>query len=413
MATTSRWRTLGCMVIGCVLSTQGAYAGNLKVMLTGRANNAYFSKIIDAYQKSHRGTRITPIYLDWNDQATAIAKKPDVYIGPRYFLADNIIIGLFEDLNKLLPASTVKSFLPELLYSCSTGKQIFGVPIFGYCTSIAYNKGMFKQAGLAAPDSTWSWTGKFYEACKKLTRDANGDGIMEHHGFVGLPSWNFGSLFFSYGGTFHDRLVKKVTYIEKPGMNAINYILKLHKEKVVELVDWSNSVDGDPKTYPFNNGVSAMEINWTSNLKDNWYAQYFKDNKIPIEVGSAVIPSGPKGMVSSVDSDVVTMMCTSKNKKEAADFIRYMASAKGQEQLYDIYGALPTTLDGLTLPKVVKKVAAPFLKSYRLGKGRNINQQVNQIEGQLWGDLRNIVTGEGTMADLIENAKNKLSTMNL
>ena len=391
-----------------ITMTQTASAGTLKVMLTGRANNSYFDKVIAQYQKTHKGTRITPIYMKWEDQAEAIAKKPDVFVGPRYFLADNIEIGIFEDLNKLLSKETIKSFHSELLYSCSIKKQIYGVPVFGYGTSLVYNKDMFKKAGLSAPDTSWSWEGKFQEACRKLTQNRNGDGTNERFGFVGLPTNNFLSLFYGFGGSFHNTNVTKVTYTEKPGMDAINFILKLHKEKIVELVDWSTVTDGEPQTYPFVNGRSAMEINWVTSLGDNGYEQWFKRNKIDMRVGNTVIPSGPKGTISAVDSDVVTMMSTCKNKKEAADFIKFMASSKGQEMIYDIYGALPTTNDGLRLEKVTRKVAAPFLKSYRLGKGRNIRRQVGHLEGRLWGDLTKILNNEGTMSDLMANSKTAL-----
>lgn len=391
-----------------VVSTSGvAGAGTLKVMLTGKANNSLFNKVIAEYQKLHTGTKIVPIYMQWEDQAAAIAKKPDVYIGGSYFLSDNIDIGIFEDLNKMLPAKSVSEFLPELLASCSIGKQIYGVPVFGFASCLVYNKGSFKDSGLTAPDSSWTWEGKFYEACRKLSRGGSGDGASTRYGFVGLPSQGLQSLFYSYGGTITDKSMKKVTYTEKPGMDAINLILKMHQEKIVEFVDWSTVTNEDPKTYPFNNGKSAMDVTWGINMDPADYNKWFKQQKIAMEVGMGPLPSGPKGAVSPVFSEVAAMMVTCKNKKEAAEFLKFMASLKGQELLYDVGSGLPTTESGLRLAKVTKKVPAPLLKTYRAGKGSSLRKQVGQISGQLWGDLRNIVAGEGTLQDLKDNAKGK------
>lgn len=46
-----------------------------------------------------------------------------------------------------------------------------------------YNVGLFDEAGLSYPSEDWTLEGEFLEACKKLTKDTNGNGEIDQFGY--------------------------------------------------------------------------------------------------------------------------------------------------------------------------------------------------------------------------------------
>jgi multiple sugar transport system substrate-binding protein len=78
--------------------------------------------------------------------------------------------------------------------------ELYGFPACLGLTVLFYNKGMFDRAGLAYPDTTWTYD-DLLRVGKQLTVDVNGDGIPEQWGlsfdvhYTGLET-----VIYSFGG---------------------------------------------------------------------------------------------------------------------------------------------------------------------------------------------------------------------
>lgn len=62
------------------------------------------------------------------------------------------------------------------------GKQ-YGLPATFSTVPLFINKTLFDEAGISYPDGTWSWE-ELIEAGKQLTRDEDGDGIIDVYGYA-------------------------------------------------------------------------------------------------------------------------------------------------------------------------------------------------------------------------------------
>lgn len=63
----------------------------------------------------------------------------------------------------------------------------YGIPAAVGPNVLYFNKTMFDACGVGYPNEDWTWD-DFLEACVKLTRDTNGDGIADQWGYV-LGDW--------------------------------------------------------------------------------------------------------------------------------------------------------------------------------------------------------------------------------
>lgn len=404
---------LAATVIPCVT----AHAGTLRVIFSG-GMQPQAAQIAAAYQRVSRSTRIEPILIgEAVDFSAAVGKKPDIYMGLFAEMSNYADIGLFDDVAKILPAKALRDFPESFQGAFAVGKRLLGIPIAGYTTSLYYNQDMFKKAGLGTPTEGWTWEGDFYSACRKLTR-GTGTGVNDVYGVTGMLANQFGNqgmpnphflpVVYSYGGSIVDKQFTKQLYTEKPAMDAVKFILKLHTDKLADLTDYTYD-QGDASQWPFWSGKSAMALMLGSGTKDIPFSHspWTKGKSPSFAVGVSVVPKGPKGTITANMTQVASVMSTCKNKKEAADFLQFLASPKGQEAIYNATGAFPTTRQGFAVKKVVSAAPTPLYKAYQRGRTWSARKGYLQIEFSLWGDLLGVIRGDSTMADLIENAKTR------
>lgn len=394
-----------------------AHAAELKVFFSGGLEGQA-DAIVSAYRKVRGGTRVTSITTGpTRDFTLAVEKKPDVYVGLFAEMSNYADIGLFEDVAKLLSPKVINEFPRSFTDAFAVGKRLLGLPVAGYTTGLHYNPELFTKAGLGRPDATWTWNGKFLQAARKLTSDTNGDGIPEVYGAAGMTCNQFGqqgmpnphylSMVYGYGGNIVDSNFKKVMYTEKPAMEAINLILQLHQDKLADMTDYTYD-STDSAEWPLLGGKTAMMPLLCASKNLPFVYQKWGQGKAPkFKTALSVIPKGPKGTVPANMTQVASIMCTSKNKKEAVEFLGWLASEKGQSAIMQTVGALPTTHKGLKLKKANELLDSQMLKAYANGRTWSARKGYLDIEFSLWNDIRSIAMGESTMAELIENAKTR------
>ncbi len=98
--------------------------------------------------------------------------------------------GYFEPLDDYFAKSTVlkkEDFLPGPWDNMVVDGVTYGVPFESDCRLLYYNADLFQDAGIGLPPEldmrTIGWDG-FIDLCKKLTKDADGDGIADVYGFT-------------------------------------------------------------------------------------------------------------------------------------------------------------------------------------------------------------------------------------
>ncbi|MQY69640.1 MAG: extracellular solute-binding protein [Firmicutes bacterium] len=92
-----------------------------------------------------------------------------------------------------------------------------------------YNIDLFDKAGVAYPDESWTWTGKFLEAAKKLAQDTDGDGKIDQYAFYDMGSMHtleFSGVWSWEGRWFNEERTKFLAH-ESPTPEAIQFFADL------------------------------------------------------------------------------------------------------------------------------------------------------------------------------------------
>jgi multiple sugar transport system substrate-binding protein len=86
------------------------------------------------------------------------------------------------------PAAQLDDYYPNVLQTAQYDGKTYGLPWIAQPVMLYYNPQMFANAGVAAPDESWTWD-DFKEAAAQLTQDTNGDGKADQYGtaFNGWP----------------------------------------------------------------------------------------------------------------------------------------------------------------------------------------------------------------------------------
>ena len=111
---------------------------------------------------------------------------PDIYSLDLVQFPYFISIGAFTDISDVYNAMPYKKSLPTgMLPVGSKDGKIYALPYELDVSTILYNKGMFREAGLdpESPPETWD---EFLVAAKALTKDTNNDGIIDQWAFSEL-----------------------------------------------------------------------------------------------------------------------------------------------------------------------------------------------------------------------------------
>ncbi|HHV31341.1 MAG TPA: sugar ABC transporter substrate-binding protein [Clostridiales bacterium] len=191
---------------------------------------------------------------------------------------------------------------------------------------VYYRPSMFKAAGVSVP-KTYD---EFLEACKKLTRDTDGDGKIDVYGFGmrgakgGQEPW--GSFVWARGGDFENLTTPEAI----AGMQDFIDLYKNGYAPKTAPTDGFNEIIAN-----FKSGKTAMTIHHIGSSKD--MVKTFGD-----DVAAFPFPAGKKQWTSMGDTEnVIFEKC--QNKDAAFEWLAYLATGKGQETWCVTTGNVPVS----------------------------------------------------------------------
>ncbi len=208
------------------------------------AVDAPIAKILNGYistfEKANPDITVKPVYSGgYTDVKTAIqtaiqggAKPPALAVMLATDLYDltnaDYIVPLDPYLNKMKNKDAYLSdFLPAFLENSRFDGKIWSLPFQRSAVVLYYNKDLFKQHGLSAPDS-WASLAKDAQA---LTQ-RNGDKVTRWGilwSTVGLPYWLFQPLVIGAGQNIVGSSDTKVYFDTPASIDAIKYYISLSK----------------------------------------------------------------------------------------------------------------------------------------------------------------------------------------
>jgi multiple sugar transport system substrate-binding protein len=201
----------------------------------------------------------------------------------------------------------------------STG-TLYGLPITSSAQVLYYNKNIFREAGMSAPNPDWTWEDAFGFG-KKLTRDKNGDGKPDQWGWT--DEWYLiDNMLKSYGVDLVDEKYTKSTLNDPQAIKVLSILVDSLKSGVM-------TRDGNA----FYSGKSAMMC------MGDWNIANFRNIKAKFDWDITVPPKGPQGRWSLALSDgfFIPPFLPKNTRDEAWKLIKFIMTTPKKTDLGLLY----------------------------------------------------------------------------
>ena len=211
--------------------------------------------------------------------------------------------------------------------------ELFGFPASLGLTVLFYNKSMFERAGLAYPDTGWTYE-DLVRVGKQLTLDADGDGNPEQWGlsfdvhYTGLET-----VLYSFGGRTLTADSRHAILTEPATIRGLQFIQDLFvKQRIApNITSYVNAWDA------FAGGRAAMILIGSLGLTSLEGSSLRWDMTLP--------PKGPGGVrLTRRFTKAFMIPSNSPHPEEAWQLLRWILTQSPVERLNDQYmGMMPTT----------------------------------------------------------------------
>lgn len=331
-------------------------------------------------------------------------KLPDVFNLSSGYIEEWAQNGLLLDMGPFIQKDLNKDEfyinLFDAVKDLSGTDKYFAFPYALVTTCLYYNMDMFDAAGLAYPDSNWTWN-DFKNAAAKLTLDKDGDGVTDQWGF-----WFYGryahieSWVYSNNGNLINRNTMRFDP-DSNAMEALTFLTNLVLKDKVAPSKKEMSAFRQQDVFP--NGVSAMWVDGSWNIDNNRTVAGDK-----FRWGIAEIPRGPhgEGNLTYGWPDSLAISPTTKNAEAAWKFTKF-AAGEGLTMDMVMAGKIPSyrplteseafleksqqpSNKGLLIKQAGKNMRTSFTKSWGEWRGYGAAEALGFngiIDGVIDGDL--------------------------
>lgn len=152
---------------------------------------------IELFEKEHEGVRVEYVsgilkenYPEWLSEQMILGKAPDLFLIFGENFNDLAEIGALKGLDELMAEDD--SFVQDRFYSSALqcGKydeKQYALPYECAPKLMFVNKTILAKENIELPQEKWTWD-DFYDICKTVTKDTDGNGVPDQFGVVGY-SW--------------------------------------------------------------------------------------------------------------------------------------------------------------------------------------------------------------------------------
>lgn len=186
-------------------------------------------------------------YSEWLSGQYLLGNEPDVLVVlPEDFvqLSSN---GALRPLDALIECDAEVSWNDFYEAALQTGAEQgiqYALPLECVPQMMFINQTLLEKEGIAIPDDDWTWD-EFYSLCDRLTRDTDGDGIIDQFGVYGY-GWK--EAFVANHCTLFTKDGQKCLLNQSPQIAAVQFVQKLSRL----------NRDADPDDKTFDEGYVAF-----------------------------------------------------------------------------------------------------------------------------------------------------------
>ena len=342
---------LGVLSIFLLLYTWVIYSDSYKIF-TGKdevitigvfsdsyweVQNGYSYRILEdaiaMFEEQHPEVRVEYVsgilkddYSEWLSEQLLLGTAPDIFFVLSEDFNDFAEIGAFKDLEPFV--SQDEEFRKEEFYSSAYeygqyyGAQ-YALPYECAPKLMFVNKTILDKEGLNMPDDEWTWD-EFYEICRKVTKDTDGNGTIDQFGVV---EYTWKEAFESNGIRLFDERGTECYFADDNVETALLFMEKMERLNSGYVI---NSRDFD---------LGNVVFQPMSFSKYRAYKPYPLSVKkySGFEWECMPMPAGPKGdNISTLDTLLLAMNSKTDREAYAWEFMKQLTcNTQIQSEIFD------------------------------------------------------------------------------
>lgn len=254
-------------------------------------------------------------YSEWISQQALSGDMCDVFMVISNDLATFSDVGILENLSSYIesdPSFDESVYFSSSYQSGQVNNAQYALPYESVPTLMYVNRTLLESEGIKVPDQNWTWE-DFYEICEKMTKDTDGDGVLDQFGQYGY-TWE--NAIYSNGAKIFNEEGTESLLQEDKVFDAIEFMRKLERlnkgQKVTSEMFDRGQVVFCPMS--FSEYRAYKPYPWSVKKYSS-----FEWDCIPM-------PAGPSGSnVSQLDTLLVGMSRSSRNKDMAWKFLKELS----------------------------------------------------------------------------------------
>lgn len=253
-------------------------------------------------------------YSEWLAQQFLKGRSPDVF----FVLSDDFDVlgtaGMLKNLDSLIQGDP--TFDPERFYSTALNAGLFeglqyALPYEVVPTLMFVNKTLLQNENIPTPKADWTWD-NLMEICRKVTRDTNGDGVIDQ---FGTYNYNWEHAMYSNDGQLFDGKGQHATVSNSNVTDAVRFARRL-----LELNEGQKVTQDD-----FDIGKVAFMPMRFSDYRTYKMYPYKTIKYSDFQWDCITLPAGPEGgNVSQVSSLLMAISSQTKHEELAWEFLKTM-----------------------------------------------------------------------------------------
>ena len=301
----------------------GVYAGSSWDVPNSRENKALDS-LIKKFEKTHPHVKVVyesgipkKDYADWLAEQVLKGEQPDLFMVPENDFSMLASAGALKSLDTLLTNDERTAFYPVAYEAGQYQGVSYALPVESNPIMMCVNKDLLEKEGISIPESGWTLD-DFYEICKKVTKDTNGDGVVDQYG---ITDYTWQQALVAYGGHLTDKsginvdsseMHQALAFMSKLDMLSQHYKVTSHDfdEGRVAFYPMSLAQYRTYKPYPYH-VAKYSSFSWTC---------------IPMPTANS------KVMGTQVKTSLFGMSSNTKQEKLAWEFMLLLSQDKESQQ---------------------------------------------------------------------------------
>ncbi|MGW6532390.1 extracellular solute-binding protein [Streptomyces venezuelae] len=320
------------------------------------AEKGAYEKIAKGFEKLHPDVEVDYVNVPFGEAnakfknaAGGNSGAPDVMRTEVAWTQDFASLGYLAPLDGTVALDKADDYLPQAAASTKFKGKTYAAPQTIDTLALFYNKKMLKDAGVEVPTSF----DEVKSAAKKIRSKSGKTGLY----LRGDDPYYYLPYLYGEGGDLLDTKNKKVTVDEPEGAEAFSVMKDLVDSKAA-VTDASDGYNNQLNA--FKDGDVAMALDGPWSIQGALQGKEFKSDKG--NLGVAPAPAGSARQGAPQGGWNLAAYAGSGNLDASYEFIKYMSSAKVQQQTTEQLSLLPTRTSVYDVKSVQDNQMVQFFK---------------------------------------------------